>query len=56
MFRFKWTSFTNPEEEVAVSKDPDVDQVSFLVAVSLWLMGHAHMVISQFSRTQLFEI
>jgi hypothetical protein len=29
-----------------VSKDSDVDQVAFLVAVSLWLMEHAHMVIS----------
>ena len=44
-FRFKWTSFTNPEVEASVSKDPDVDQVSFLVAVALWLMEHSHMVI-----------
>lgn len=44
-FRFKWTSFTNPEEEPSVSKDSDVDQVAFLVAVALWLMEHAHMVI-----------
>ena len=29
-----------------MSKDSDVDQVAFLVAVSLWLMEHAHMVIS----------
>ena len=42
--KFKWTSFTNPEEEPSVSKDPDADQVAFLVAVSLWLMEHAHMV------------
>ena len=45
-FRFKWTSFTNPEEEPSVTKDPDVDQVAFLVAVALWLMEHAHMVNS----------
>ena len=43
--RFKWTSFTNPEEEACTSKDSDVDQVSFLVAVSLWLIEHAHLVI-----------
>ena len=28
-----------------MSKDPDVDHVSFLVAVALWLMEHSHMVI-----------
>ncbi|CAB4030517.1 Hypothetical predicted protein [Paramuricea clavata] len=42
--KFKWTNFTNPEEEQSVSKDSDVDQVAFLVAVSLWLVEHAHMV------------
>ena len=29
-----------------MTKDPDVDQVAFLVAVALWLMEHAHMVNS----------
>ncbi|XP_028394731.1 BRO1 domain-containing protein BROX-like [Dendronephthya gigantea] len=42
--KFKWTSFTNPEEEASTSKDSDFDQVSFLVAVSLWLIEHAHLV------------
>ena len=44
-FRFKWSSFINVEEEASTTKDSDVDQIACIVAVTLWQMVHAHMVI-----------